>query len=40
MASNVNERDTAPQKAADAVFVPTQEHGFKNKVQGRKLHQG
>nr|SVE88694.1 EOG090X07TT [Daphnia sinensis]SVE89318.1 EOG090X07TT [Daphnia sinensis]SVE89939.1 EOG090X07TT [Daphnia sinensis]SVE90567.1 EOG090X07TT [Daphnia sinensis]SVE91195.1 EOG090X07TT [Daphnia sinensis] len=40
MESNVNERDTAPQKAADAVFVPTQEHGFNNKVQGYDWSQG
>lgn len=37
MASSENEKDSAPQKAADAVFVPTQEHGFNNKVQGTKL---
>jgi siroheme synthase (precorrin-2 oxidase/ferrochelatase) len=34
MATNSNETASAPQKAADAVFVPTQEHGFNNKVQG------
>ena len=37
MANNSNETSSAPQKAADAVFVPTQEHGFNNKVQGRSM---
>lgn len=35
MASNQAETDAARQKAAEAVFVPTQSsHGFNNKVQG------
>lgn len=36
MASTSSEADSARQKAAEAVFVPTQSsHGFDNKVQGK-----
>jgi hypothetical protein len=37
MATNSNDTSSVPQKAADAVFVPTQEHGFNNKVQGKMI---
>lgn len=37
MATKSNDTSSVPQKAADAVFVPTQEHGFNNKVQGNMI---